>query len=47
MVGSRLVRSLANPGGNTTGVSILATELDGNGKISLWKRCPAFAGWRR
>ena len=29
MVDSGLVRSLANPGGNTTGVSILATELDG------------------
>ena len=29
MVGSGLVRSLANPGGNTTGVSILATQLDG------------------
>jgi putative tryptophan/tyrosine transport system substrate-binding protein len=29
MVGSGLVHSLARPGGNTTGVSILATELDG------------------
>jgi putative tryptophan/tyrosine transport system substrate-binding protein len=29
MVGSGLVRSLANPGGNTTGISIFATELDG------------------
>jgi putative ABC transport system substrate-binding protein len=29
MVGAGLVRSLANPGGNTTGVSILATQLDG------------------
>jgi hypothetical protein len=29
MVGAGLVRSLAEPGGNTTGVSILATELDG------------------
>ena len=29
MVGSGLVRSLANPGANTTGVSILATQLDG------------------
>jgi len=28
MVGSKLVESLARPGGNTTGVSILATELD-------------------
>ncbi|HEY7245673.1 MAG TPA: ABC transporter substrate-binding protein [Xanthobacteraceae bacterium] len=29
MVGSGLVSSLAKPGGNTTGVSLLATELDG------------------
>jgi putative ABC transport system substrate-binding protein len=29
MVGSGLVRSLSKPGGNTTGVSIFATELDG------------------
>ena len=29
MVRAGLVRSLANPGGNTTGVSILATQLDG------------------
>jgi len=29
MVGSGLVQSLASPGGNTTGVSILSTELDG------------------
>jgi putative ABC transport system substrate-binding protein len=29
MVGSGLVRSMARPGGNTTGVSLLATELDG------------------
>jgi putative tryptophan/tyrosine transport system substrate-binding protein len=29
MVGSGLVESLARPGGNTTGVSILSTELDG------------------
>jgi putative ABC transport system substrate-binding protein len=28
MLGEGLVRSLAHPGGNTTGVSILATELD-------------------
>src|SRR5687767_4902904 len=28
MVGSRLVESMARPGGNTTGVSILASELD-------------------
>ena len=29
MLGSGLVNSLARPGGNTTGISILATELDG------------------
>ena len=29
MVGQGLVVSLARPGGNTTGISILATELDG------------------
>jgi putative tryptophan/tyrosine transport system substrate-binding protein len=29
MVGSGLVNSLAHPGGNTTGVSLLAAELDG------------------
>jgi putative ABC transport system substrate-binding protein len=29
MVGSGLVNSLASPGGNLTGVSILSTELDG------------------
>ena len=28
MVGSRLVASMARPGGNTTGISILASELD-------------------
>jgi putative ABC transport system substrate-binding protein len=29
MVGSGLVRSMARPGGNTTGISLLATELNG------------------
>src|ERR1700732_664194 len=28
MIGSKLAASLARPGGNTTGVSILASELD-------------------
>ena len=32
LVLSGLVSSLANPGGNTTGISILATELDGKGR---------------
>ena len=37
IVGSGLVASLARPGGNTTGVSILATELDGK-KLDIIKR---------
>jgi ABC-type uncharacterized transport system substrate-binding protein len=40
MVGSRLVRSLVNPGGNTTGVSILATELDGKRQELLIEMVP-------
>jgi putative tryptophan/tyrosine transport system substrate-binding protein len=40
MVGSGLVRSLANPGGNTTGVSILATELDGKRQDILMEAVP-------
>jgi putative ABC transport system substrate-binding protein len=44
MVGSGLVRSLANPGGNTTGVSILATQLDGKRQDLLIE---AVAGLRR
>jgi hypothetical protein len=40
MVGSRLVRSLAKPGGNTTGVSILATELDGKRQDILIEAVP-------
>jgi putative tryptophan/tyrosine transport system substrate-binding protein len=40
MVGSGLVRSLANPGGNTTGVSILATELDGKRQDILIEAVP-------
>ncbi len=35
MVGSGLVQSLASPGGNTTGISILSTELDGKRKELL------------
>jgi putative ABC transport system substrate-binding protein len=37
IVGSGLIASLAKPGGNTTGVSILATELDGK-KLDVLKR---------
>jgi putative ABC transport system substrate-binding protein len=41
MVGAGLVRSLANPGGNTTGVSILASELDGKRQEILLELVPA------
>ena len=37
IVGSGLIASLAKPGSNTTGVSILATELDGK-KLDILKR---------
>jgi putative ABC transport system substrate-binding protein len=37
IVASGLIASLARPGGNTTGVSILATELDGK-KLDILKR---------
>ena len=40
MVGSRLVGSLSRPGGNTTGVSILATELDGKRQEILIEAVP-------
>jgi ABC-type uncharacterized transport system substrate-binding protein len=40
MLGLRLVHSLANPGGNTTGVSILATELDGKRQGILMEAVP-------
>lgn len=40
MVGAGLVRSLANPGGNTTGVSILASELDGKRQEILLELVP-------
>jgi ABC-type uncharacterized transport system substrate-binding protein len=42
MVGSGLVSSLANHGGNTTGVSLLATELDGKAVPGL-RRMAALA----
>jgi putative tryptophan/tyrosine transport system substrate-binding protein len=40
MVGAGLVRSLAKPGGNTTGVSILASELDGKRQEILLELVP-------
>ena len=40
MVGQGLVNSLARPGGNTTGVSILATELDGKRQDLLIEAVP-------
>jgi putative tryptophan/tyrosine transport system substrate-binding protein len=40
MVGSGLVRSLASPGGNTTGVSILAGQLDGKRQEILMEMVP-------
>jgi putative ABC transport system substrate-binding protein len=40
LVGSGLVNSLARPGGNTTGVSILATELDGKRQEILIEAVP-------
>ena len=40
MVGSGLVNSLARPGGNTTGMSILATELNGKRQGILIEAVP-------
>jgi putative ABC transport system substrate-binding protein len=40
MVGSGLVRSLVQPSGNTTGISILATELDGKRQDILMAATP-------
>ena len=40
MVGSGLVNSLARPGGNTTGISILASELDGKRQEILIEAVP-------
>ncbi len=41
MVGQGLVASLAHPGGNITGISILATELDGKRQEILMEMVPA------
>jgi putative tryptophan/tyrosine transport system substrate-binding protein len=40
MLGSKFVSSLAKPGGNTTGVSIFATELDGKRQEILIEAVP-------
>src|ERR1700722_16819482 len=40
MLGSGLVNSLARPNGNTTGLSILATELDGKRQEILIEAVP-------
>jgi putative tryptophan/tyrosine transport system substrate-binding protein len=40
MLGSGLVNSLARPGGNTTGISLLATELDGKRQEILIEAVP-------
>jgi putative ABC transport system substrate-binding protein len=40
MVGEGFVRSMAHPGGNTTGVGILATELDGKRQELLIELLP-------
>jgi putative tryptophan/tyrosine transport system substrate-binding protein len=40
MVGAGLVSSLAHPGGNTTGMSIFATELDGKRQEILIEAVP-------
>ena len=40
MVGEGLVSSLANRGGNTTGISILAAELDGKRQEILIELLP-------
>ena len=40
MVGSGLVNSIARPGGNTTGISILAAELDGKRQEILTEAVP-------
>jgi putative ABC transport system substrate-binding protein len=41
LVGGGLVASLARPGGNTTGIGILATELDGKRQEILMEMVPA------
>ena len=43
MVGAGLVNSLARPGGNTTGMSLLSTELDGKRQEILIEAVPGLA----
>jgi len=43
MVGQGLAASLASPGGNITGISILATELDGKRQEILMEMVPLLA----
>src|SRR3979490_318036 len=43
MVGQGFVRSLAKPGGNTTGVTILASELDGKRQEILIEAMPGIS----
>jgi putative tryptophan/tyrosine transport system substrate-binding protein len=45
MVGSGFVASLANPGGNTTGVSLLSSELDGKRQEILMEAVPRAHGY--
>jgi putative ABC transport system substrate-binding protein len=40
MIGAGLVHSMAHPGGNTTGLSLLATELDGKRQDILLEAVP-------
>ena len=47
MLRSGFVTSLAKPEGNTTGVSILSTNLMASGRKFCWKQCPEFAALRR
>jgi putative ABC transport system substrate-binding protein len=41
-----LVTSLARPGGNITGMSMMTAPLGGNGSSSSREPCPASHGWR-
>jgi putative tryptophan/tyrosine transport system substrate-binding protein len=46
MLGSGLVNSLARPNGNTTGVTVLAAELDGKRQEILIEAVPGIRGMR-